>query len=60
MYGRAEVTVRGILKKVQPERDSVCHNLAAAWEATALSVLNEGAARARETEPVAAHDSVLT
>lgn len=60
MYDRAAVTVRGMLKNVQREREILWNDLAAAREATAETVRNEGAARAREAEAVVACDNDRT
>lgn len=60
MYECVEVTVRGILKNLQLECDGLRNDLAAAREAKAEAVSNEGAAHAREAEALAAHDNART
>lgn len=60
IYDCASVTVRGMLTNVQREHDGIRNNLAAAREATAQAVCNEGATRVREAEALEARDNALT
>lgn len=60
MYDLAVVTVCGMLKNVQRERNSLRNELAAARKKTAPAVRNEGAARSREAEAVTSCDNVRT
>lgn len=60
MYDCAAVTVRGMSANVQRERDGLRNDLAEKREATAQTVRNEGAARAREAEVAAARDNSRT
>lgn len=60
MYDRAAVAVREMLTNVQLEQDSLRNDMAAAQEAKAAAVLNEGVARTCEAEGIETRDNVRT